>query len=176
MREMEYYISLDDFERRVVVNCLNGMRNNLISNGKYTDVVDNFVLNFDSYTGSMIHNYYLYEKDGQMQMIPWDYNLAFGGFQSMGDATSLVNYPIDSPVSGGKVSLVLSSMIFAVMFNMTFAYGWLYFGVYSVLELITFVFSVIILWRAAIKETVLMIALGTAIALILKAVMTFHLG
>ncbi len=66
-------------------------------------VVHNFVLNFDSYTGSMIHNYYLYEKDGQMQMIPWDYNLAFGGFQSMRDATSLVNYPIDSPVSGGNV-------------------------------------------------------------------------
>lgn len=67
-------------------------------------VVHNFVLNFDSYTGSMIHNYYLYEKDGQMQMIPWDYNLAFGGFQSMGSATTLVNYPIDSPVSGGDVS------------------------------------------------------------------------
>lgn len=66
-------------------------------------VVHNFVLNFDSYTGSMIHNYYLYEKDGQMQMIPWDYNLAFGGFQSMGGAGSLVNYPIDSPVSGGNV-------------------------------------------------------------------------
>ncbi len=65
-------------------------------------VVHNFVLNFDSYTGSMIHNYYLYEKDGQMQMIPWDYNLAFGGFQSAGGATNLVNYPIDSPVSGGN--------------------------------------------------------------------------
>lgn len=67
-------------------------------------VVHNFVVNFDSYTGSMIHNYYLYEEDGQMQMIPWDYNLAFGGFQSMEDATGLVNYPIDSPVSGGDTS------------------------------------------------------------------------
>lgn len=66
-------------------------------------VVHNFVLNFDSYTGSIIHNYYLYEKDAQLQMIPWDYNLAFGGFQSMEDATSLVNYPIDSPVSGGNI-------------------------------------------------------------------------
>lgn len=65
-------------------------------------VVHNFVLNYDSYTGSMIHNYYLYEKDGQMQMIPWDYNLAFGGFESAGGATKLVNYPIDSPVSGGN--------------------------------------------------------------------------
>lgn len=67
-------------------------------------VVHNFVLNFDSYTGSMIHNYYLYESDGQMQMIPWDYNLAFGAFRSAGGATSLVNYPIDDPVSGGDAS------------------------------------------------------------------------
>ncbi len=66
-------------------------------------VVHNFVCNFDSYTGSMIHNYYLYEKDGQLSMIPWDYNLAFGGFQDVSNATSLVNYPIDSPVSGGTV-------------------------------------------------------------------------
>ena len=64
-------------------------------------VVHNFVCNFDSYTGSMIHNYYLYEENGQMSMIPWDYNLAFGGFQSQSDATGLVNYPIDTPVSGG---------------------------------------------------------------------------
>lgn len=67
-------------------------------------VVHNFVVNFDSYTGSMIHNYYLYENDGQFSMIPWDYNLAFGGFESRSDATNLVNYPIDTPVSGGTVS------------------------------------------------------------------------
>ena len=66
-------------------------------------VVHNFVLNFDSYTGSMIHNYYLYEKDGKLQMLPWDYNLAFGGFKTRGDTTSLVNYPIDNPVSEGNM-------------------------------------------------------------------------
>ncbi|MCM1253029.1 MAG: CotH kinase family protein [Clostridium sp.] len=66
-------------------------------------VVHNFVLNFDSYTGDMIHNYYLYEEDGQLSMIPWDYNLAFGGFLSQTDAESLINYPIDTPVSGGTL-------------------------------------------------------------------------
>ncbi len=66
-------------------------------------VVHNFVCNFDSYIGSMIHNYYLYEEEGQLSMIPWDYNLAFGGFVGGSDATSLVNYPIDTPVSGGTV-------------------------------------------------------------------------
>lgn len=68
-------------------------------------VVHNFVLNGDSYTGSMVHNYYLYEKDGQLSMIPWDYNLAFGGF-SMGQsnsATSLVNYPLDDPLLSGSM-------------------------------------------------------------------------
>lgn len=76
--------------------------------------VHNFVLNFDSYTGSMIHNYYLYEKDGQLSMIPWDYNLAFGGFVSESEADALINYPIDTPVSGGTVeSRPMLSWIFA---------------------------------------------------------------
>ena len=61
-------------------------------------VVHNFVVNGDSYTGSMIHNYYLYEEDGLMSMIPWDYNLAYGTFQG-GDGTSAVNDPIDTPLS-----------------------------------------------------------------------------
>jgi len=61
-------------------------------------VVHNFVVNGDSYTGSMIHNYYLYEEDGKLAMIPWDYNLAFGTFQGS-DAQSAVNDPIDSPLS-----------------------------------------------------------------------------
>lgn len=66
----------------------------------------NFVLNYDSYTGSMLHNYYLYEHDGKLSMIPWDYNLAFGGFGggmgSMGgsDASALINTGIDTPLSG----------------------------------------------------------------------------
>lgn len=61
-------------------------------------VVHNFVVNGDSYTGSMIHNYYLYENDGQLSMIPWDYNLAFGTFQG-NQASSAVNDDIDAPLS-----------------------------------------------------------------------------
>ena len=61
-------------------------------------VVHNFVVNGDSYTGSMIHNYYLYEQDGKLSMLPWDYNLAFGGFQGS-DAESAVNDPIDDVLS-----------------------------------------------------------------------------
>ena len=66
--------------------------------------VHNFLCNGDSYTGSMVHNYYLYEKDGVMSMIPWDYNLAFGGFTGESDATGTVNTAIDTLVSGGDDS------------------------------------------------------------------------
>ena len=69
-------------------------------------VAHNFVLNGDSYTGSMLHNYYLYENDGLLTMIPWDYNLAFGAFMMGGqnDATSLINQGIDSPLSSADES------------------------------------------------------------------------
>ena len=44
MRDKKYYIALDDFKRRVVVNCLNEMRNSLIANGKDIDAVDEVLL------------------------------------------------------------------------------------------------------------------------------------
>lgn len=75
-------------------------------------VVHNFLVNGDSYTGSMIHNYYLYEKDGQLSMIPWDYNLAYGTFQGS-NATGTVNDPIDSPVSGNMSDRPMVGWIFA---------------------------------------------------------------
>lgn len=62
--------------------------------------VQTFVVNLDGLAGNMAHNYYLYEKDGQLSLVPWDYNLAFGGFQS-GDASSVVNFPVDTPFSSG---------------------------------------------------------------------------
>ena len=44
MKDKKYYITLDDFERRVVVNCMNEMRNSLIGAGKCTDTLDEVML------------------------------------------------------------------------------------------------------------------------------------
>ncbi len=86
-------------------------------------VVHNFVMNYDSYTSVFAHNYYLYENNGQVGMIPWDYNVAFGAFSidtgmktfnsmfsdvlilpnlvhGMENNKSMVNYPIDNPLFG----------------------------------------------------------------------------
>ena len=80
-------------------------------------VVHNYVCNSDSYTGSMTHNYYLYEKDGTLSMIPWDYNLAFGTFMA-NDASGMVNDAIDSPLqASGDGSLP--------MFDFIVKYGYL---------------------------------------------------
>lgn len=59
----------------------------------------NIVLSYDSYTGKSIHNYYLRENNGQLSLIPWDYNLAFGRYNMTEDITTIVNYGIDTPLS-----------------------------------------------------------------------------
>lgn len=74
-------------------------------------VVHNYVCNDDSYTGMMVHNYYLYEEDGQLAMIPWDYNLGFGTFDA-GSASSTVNTPIDAPISGDSSDRPMLNWIF----------------------------------------------------------------
>ena len=68
--------------------------------------VHTFVVNDDSLSGTMAHNYYLYEYNGKLNILPWDYNLSFGGMsmggkmggQSLG-ATSVINDAIDMPFS-----------------------------------------------------------------------------
>ncbi|MCU9813429.1 CotH kinase family protein [Paraclostridium sp. AKS81] len=61
--------------------------------------VNTFLVNLDSYSGGMYHNYYLYEKDGVSEILPWDLNMSFGGF-SVKDGEKAVNFPVDSPVTG----------------------------------------------------------------------------
>jgi len=44
MRDKKYYIAPDDFEQKIIINCLNEMRNKLIADGKYTDAIDEVLL------------------------------------------------------------------------------------------------------------------------------------
>ena len=65
--------------------------------------VHTFVVNLDSYSSNMAQNYYIYEQDGVIKILPWDYNYAWGAFQG-GTASATVNFPIDTPVSGVEMS------------------------------------------------------------------------
>ena len=67
--------------------------------------VQAFVMNWDSYLGYTGHNYFLYEQDGILRILPWDYNLAFGTYalgmtDPIRDPNLLINSPIDTPVLG----------------------------------------------------------------------------
>ncbi len=102
--------STDADHRRVVTALKN------VSSGtnaeKYLDAdnllkymaVHSFAVNEDSLSGGMAHNYYLYEANGRLNIIPWDYNLSWGGMGGMGNrngsgATGTINDPIDDSYS-----------------------------------------------------------------------------
>lgn len=81
------------------------------------------VVNFDCMTGHNNQNYYLREADGKISLIPWDYNLAWGGYpedeemegedmleqsqtmmlptdagkRTKEEVSRVVNFPIDTP-------------------------------------------------------------------------------
>ena len=64
-----------------------------------------FVMNWDSYLGHTGHNYILYEENGILSILPWDYNLAFGTYalgmtNPIKDPNILINYPINTPAEG----------------------------------------------------------------------------
>lgn len=46
MRNPKYHIYLTPDERRTVINSLIDLRNDLITQGKYTDVIDDLIIKF----------------------------------------------------------------------------------------------------------------------------------
>lgn len=46
MQEQKYYIAVDEYERRIIINSLNNLRNKLIDEGRYTDAVDELIIKF----------------------------------------------------------------------------------------------------------------------------------
>ncbi|WP_409344559.1 CotH kinase family protein [Paenibacillus sp. MBLB4367] len=63
--------------------------------------------NMDSYLGSNKQNYYLYENKGVFSVLPWDYNMAFGGFGGS-------QIYIDEPTQGAVTERPLIAKLLAV--------------------------------------------------------------
>ena len=77
--ELETYMDIDNLLRYMAVHI--------------------FSVNEDSLSGTMAHNYYLYESGGKLNILPWDYNLALGGMGGGSDGSSVVNAAIDDAFS-----------------------------------------------------------------------------
>ena len=58
--------------------------------------------NYDCYSGSKAHNYYLLYSEGMFSYIGWDYNMSIGGFSE--DQGASVDVDISSPVYGVDIS------------------------------------------------------------------------
>ena len=64
----------------------------------------NFITSWDSYNWDVFHNYGLYEEDGILSMVPWDYDLAFTGMaaatmEGLDDPVAdVIAMDIDNPV------------------------------------------------------------------------------
>ncbi len=75
-----------------------------------------------------------------------------------------------------KLAFMISAIILAVMLNTTYVYGSSYFKIRSILELIIFICTVVLLKRKTIKDTMIMFILSIGIAFALDFVVPFHFG
>lgn len=120
----------------------------------------------------MVTSYYLYSKF-IAGFFPRSYAMIWFGLTAISPLLAFVCWYAKGK---SKSSLAISSLIIAVLFNMTFSYGWIYFGIYSSLELIVFICGLIILRRSTIKETIVTTAIGVIAAMILNMILPFYWG
>ena len=120
----------------------------------------------------MVTSYYLYSKF-IAGFFPRSYAMIWFGLTAISPLLAFVCWYAKGK---SKSSLAISSLIIAVLFNMTFSYGWIYFGIYSSLELIVFICGLIILRRSTIKETIVTTAIGVVAAMILNMILPFYWG
>lgn len=120
----------------------------------------------------MVTSYYLYSKY-VAGFLPISYAMIWIGFTVLSPLLAFICWYAKGK---SKVSLILSTGIIAILFNMTFFYGWLYFHFRSWLELLVFVCGLVVVKRKTFKETAIMIAIGVVLALVLNKIVPFHFG
>ena len=129
-------------------------------------------INVFGFFAGMVTSYYLYSKF-VAGFFPRSYAMIWFGITAISPLLAFVCWYAKGE---HKISLILSSILIAVLFNTTFVYGWIYFDIYSILEAIVFICGLVILRRNTIKDTIIMTALGVVIAIFLNMLIPFHFG
>ena len=91
----------------------------------------------------MVSSYYLYSYF-VAGFFPKNYAMIWLGFTAISPLLAFVCWYAKGK---SKISFILSVIIIAILFNFTFIYGWIYFDVYSILEVIVFGCALIALKR-----------------------------
>ena len=108
----------------------------------------------------MVSSYYLYSYF-VAGFFPKNYAMIWLGFTAISPLLAFVCWYAKGK---SKISFILSVIIIAILFNFTFIYGWIYFDVYSILEVIVFGCALIALKRNTFRETTYMILSAVVIA------------
>ena len=107
----------------------------------------------------MVVSYYLY-SNYVAGFFPRSYAMIWVGFTMISPFLAFVCWYAKGK---SRPAFMLSVLILAVLFNMTFVYGWGYFEARSVLELIVFIIGLTVLRRDTLKSSVLMGTIETVI-------------
>ena len=120
----------------------------------------------------MVPSYYLYSNYAA-GFFPRSYAMIWFGFTIISPFLAFVCWYAKGK---SKSAFMLSILILAVLFNMTFVYGWGYFEALSVLELAVFLIGLTVLRRDTLRCSVLMGIMSIALAFLLNMVIPFRFG
>ena len=120
----------------------------------------------------MVASYYLY-SNYIAGFFTRSYAMIWFGFTAVSPLLAFVCWYAKGK---SRPAFMLSVLILAVLFNMTFVYGWGYFEARSVLELIVFIIGLTVLRRDTLKSSVLMGTISIVLAFLLDMVIPFHFG
>lgn len=159
------YLDITNFLGRFAIWVLIAICISIYSNSSIRASINVFV-----FFAGMVASYYLYSK-------------FVAGFFAKSYALVWIGFTIGSPFLAficwyakgkSKASFVLSAMMIAVLFNLTFVYGWDYFAIRSILELTSFVCGLVVLKRDTLEESVFMIVCGIGLAFVLNIVIPYR--
>lgn len=120
----------------------------------------------------MVTSYYLYSK-WIAGFFPKSYAMIWIGFTILSPLLAFICW---YSKGSGKVALIISAGIIAVLFNMIFVYGWIYFSIRSLLEFIVLICAVVVVRRTTMRDTIMMIGIGLVLAFVLKIIIPFQYG
>ena len=161
------YLDIGNFLGRFAIWVLIAVCISIYSNSSIRAAINVFVF----FVG-MVTSYYLYSKF-VAGFFPRSYAMIWYGFTAVSPMLAFICWYAKGK---SKLSFALSSMIIAVLFNMTFFYSMTYFGMRSILELIVFICGLVVLKRNTIKDSIIMTVIGVILAFILNLLVPFHLG
>ena len=161
------YLDIGNFLGRFAIWVLIAMCISIYSNSSIRARVNVFVF----FVG-MVVSYYLY-SNYIAGFFPKSYAIIWFGFTAVSPFLAFVCWYAKGK---SKPAFILSILILAVLFNMTFVYGQWYLEARSVLELAVFIIGFIVLRRNMLRCSVLMGAFSIALAFLLDMVIPFHFG